>query len=191
MSTAKRPKLVVVGDGGVGKTSIIVRYTRDQFSQGYEPTLADNYLANIELAGGGTMQVDIADTAGQEDYKPLRDRFMAEGDVFLVVYSITESSSLEMADELLEQISVLRENEPIKFVLAGNKCDLDAARQVSKTDAKAVADRYKGIFIETSAMNKTGITEAFQEIGRLLSQKDGKKSGGKSDGGSTGCCNVA
>ena len=46
------PKLVVVGDGGVGKTSIIVRYTRDQFSEGYEPTLEDNYTANIQMENG-------------------------------------------------------------------------------------------------------------------------------------------
>ena len=187
---AVKPKLVVVGDGGVGKTSIIIRYTRDQFSPGYEPTLADNYSANIDLDDGTTLQVDIADTAGQEDYSALRDKFMAEGDVFLVVYSITESRSLEMAETLLEQIACLNDTK-FKFVLAGNKCDLEGQRQVVQADAKALADKHGGTFIETSAKDKIGIQEAFKEIGRLLTQntaKGGKKAGKE---GETSCCTVA
>lgn len=187
---ASKPKLVVVGDGGVGKTSIILRYTRDQFSPGYEPTLADNYSTNIVLDDETSIQVDIADTAGQEDYKALRDKFMAEGDVFLVVYSITESRSLEMAENLLEQIACLNESK-FKFVLAGNKCDLDSQRQVLQADAQALAEKHGGIFIETSAKDKIGIQEAFKEIGRMLTQtstKGGKKNP-KGQGG--GCCTVA
>ena len=178
----KPPKLVVVGDGGVGKTSIIVRYTRDNFNEGYEPTLEDHYQANITCEDGSTLQLEIADTAGQEDYKALRDKFMAEGDAFLVVYSIIDSRSLQMADNLLEQISVLKENAPFKFVLCGNKCDMEAQRQVPKTDGKNLADKYKGEFLETSALNKANINEAFQTIGRLLKANDVK------DGG---CCQIA
>lgn len=181
---AKKPKLVVVGDGGVGKTSIIVRYTRGQFSEGYEPTLEDNYQANINFPDGTTLQIEIADTAGQEDYKALRDKFMAEGDAFLVVYSITDSRSLQMADTLLEQIKLLRDEDgSFKFILAGNKCDMEPQRQVSKADGKALADKYGGKFMETSALSQINISEAFQALGKLLQSNDANKSDG-------GCCNV-
>lgn len=179
----KPPKLVVVGDGGVGKTSIIVRYTRDNFNEGYEPTLEDHYQANITCEDGTILQLEIADTAGQEDYKALRDKFMSEGDAFLVVYSIIDSRSLQMAESLLEQIQLLKENEPFKFVLCGNKCDMEAQRQVPKPDGKNLADKYQGVFLETSALSKQNINEAFQQIGKLLKEKDGKAEGG--------CCEVA
>ncbi|OHT12705.1 small GTP-binding protein [Tritrichomonas foetus] len=172
-----KPKLVVVGDGGVGKTSIVVRYTRDQFTQEYEPTLAENYTTRIQVDDDTVIEIEIADTAGQDDFKALRDKFMAEGDVFLVVYSITDSRSLQMADTLLEQISILHENERFKFILAGNKCDLEDQRQVSKLDGKALTDKYHGRFLETSAKSGINVKETFVEIGKLLVEKNEKQEG--------------
>ncbi|KAH0787255.1 ras-related protein Ral-A [Histomonas meleagridis] len=173
--------VVIVGDGGVGKTSIVVRYIRDKFTLGYEPTLENNYECEIKMADGRVLNVEIADTAGQEEYKALRDKFLADGDAFIVVYSIVELSSLKMTENLLEQISVLKEGEPFKFILLGNKCDLADQRQVPSQEGKAIADKYKGLFLETSAMTKAGVDEAFQKIGELLLRKDEGKGG---------CCNI-
>ncbi|OHT01779.1 small GTP-binding protein [Tritrichomonas foetus] len=185
MSAAKKPKLVIVGDGGVGKTSIIVRYTRDQFSQGYEPTLEDNYQATIKIDDTTSIDIEIADTAGQEDYKALRDKYMAEGDAFFIVYSIIDARSLQMAESLLDQITLLKENSPFKFILVGNKCDMEGQRQVSKVDGKNLADKHSGLCFETSALSKQNIDVIFAEIGKMLLDKN------KGEGGSGGCCNIA
>ena len=181
----KKPKLVVAGDGGVGKTSIIVRYTKDQFSEGYEPTLEDNYHAKIELENNESLEIEIADTAGQEDYKALRDKFMAEGDAFLIVYSIIDARSLQMAESLLEQISVLHENEDFKFVLAGNKCDQETKRQVSQEEGQGLAKKYHGVFLETSALSSINIQEVFTQIGKMLLTKVEEPEPQKAEGS---CC---
>lgn len=185
--TSKRPKLVVAGDGGVGKSSIIVRYTKDQFSEGYEPTLEDNYYTKIDLANGESLEIEIADTAGQEDYKALRDKFMAEGDAFLIVYSIIDARSLQMAESLLEQISVLHEGESFKFVLAGNKCDKEAQRQVTQEEGKELAQKHKGTFIETSALSAVNVKEVFECLGKMLVQPETPQTT-QSEGS---CCTIA
>jgi small GTP-binding protein len=164
------PRLVVLGDGGVGKTCIITRYVRDMFYEDYAPTLEAHYKADIKLVNGETQPVEITDTAGQEDFKALRDICIGEGDIFLVVYSVTEFKSLRFADELIEYMERTKEG-PIFIVLAGNKCDLEKERQVARADAQAVADKHKAKFIETSAMTKQGINEVFLEIARMWSER--------------------
>lgn len=175
------PKLVIVGDGGVGKTSIITRYIKDKFTQGYEPTLEDNYTTKIKISDTETLEVEIADTAGQEDYKPLRDKYMVEGELFFVVYSIIDARSLQMAENLLEQIKSLKEGEPFKFILIGNKCDLTDQRSVPQIDGQNLANKFGGKFFETSALSKQNIDEVFRTIGKLYLEK-----GSKSETG--GCC---
>jgi small GTP-binding protein len=164
------PRLVVLGDGGVGKTCIIIRFVRDMFFEGYTPTLEAHYNADIKLENGESLPIEITDTAGQEDFVALRDLCMREGDVFLVVYSVTEFKSLRFADELVERIQTVKEG-PVGFVLAGNKCDLEKERQVARADAQAVADKYKAKFIETSAVTKQGINEVFLEVARLWNER--------------------
>ena len=172
------PQLVVVGDGGVGKTSLIIRYTRNSFTENYEPTLEDNYKATIDL-GDQKVEVEIADTAGQDEYKSLRDRYVDQGKVFLVVYSIADSRTLSTAKEILNDIKTLKESD-FKFVLVGNKSDV-TNRNVPFDDGKAVAKEFGGAFFETSAKKDINVTETFKEIGKLLIGGDEK------DGG---CCRI-
>ena len=177
-----KPSLVVLGDGGVGKTSLIVRYTRNQFSEAYEPTLEDNYEASIEMPDKSKLEIQIADTAGQDDYKSLRDKYLELGDVFFIVFSLTDQRSLQTAREMLNDIKTIKEGK-LKFVLLGNKSDLQN-RVVTFDDGKKVADDFKGKYLETSAKNNTNVTEAFQEAGLLLTQNDKQTSSGG------GCCRI-
>lgn len=187
MST-KKVQVAVVGDGGVGKTSMIVRYIYDGFKSSYDPTLINNYTATVRLQDR-VVEIDIADTAGQEDYRALRDRYIADADVMLVVFSLAESLSLQAAENLLEEIQLIRDEEHFKFVLAGNKCDIDPSeRQIVNADAEALAARYGGKFIETSARTNVGINEVFLEIARLAVEKN-EPSRGTSGVGN--CCSVA
>lgn len=173
--------LVVLGDGGVGKTSIILRYTRNQFSETYEPTLEDNTKATI-VYNDKKINIDIADTAGQDDYQSLRSRYMDVGDVFLVVYSVAEPRTLLTAKERLSEIKVLKENKKFKFILVGNKCDIQQ-RAVPAEDGQGVASQFDGMFLETSAKTNVNIQETFQAIAQMLVGEPEKPDGG--------CCNVA
>jgi small GTP-binding protein len=164
--TEDAPTLVVVGDGGVGKTCIIIRYVRDMFSEAYDPTLESHFQSEVTLKDGRTIAIHITDTAGQEDFASLRDLCMTDGNLFLVVFSVTDFKSLRSADELLERLTMVKERQ-ILFVLAGNKVDIEKQRQVARADAEAIAAKYNGPFIECSALTREGIKEVFQELATL------------------------
>jgi GTPase KRas protein len=84
--TEEVPNIVVVGDGGVGKTYIILRYVRDMFSEIWDPTLEAHYQSEVTLSDGRTIAMQITYTTGQEDFASLRDLCMTEGNLFLVVF---------------------------------------------------------------------------------------------------------
>jgi small GTP-binding protein len=136
------------------------------FFEGYNPTLEAHYQSEIALEDGKTLAVQITDTAGQEDFASLRDLCMTGGNLFLVVYSVTDFKSLRSAEELLERIAQVKERK-VQFVLAGNKCDLEKERQVARADAQDLAKKYNGPFIECSALTKQGIQDIFQALGKL------------------------
>jgi small GTP-binding protein len=155
------PNVVVAGDTNVGKTCMIMGYIRDMFSEAYRPTLEDHWQSDIPLSDSDTLPIQITDTAGQEDFAALRDLCVGQADLLLVVYSVTDFKSLRCADRLLDRIGGR------KFVLAGNKCDLEKDRQVSKTEAQAIADRHSGPLIECSAFTRQGLADVFRELGRM------------------------
>ena len=173
------PNLTIVGDGGVGKTSIVIRYVQNKFSNDYYPTLEDNYTVNIKMNDGSYVEMQIADTAGQEEYRTLRDKYLDNGDVFLVVYSITDSRSLQTAQSMIEEISLIKEGEPFSFILVGNKCDLETQRQVPKYDGESLAKRHGGFFFEASAMTHENIDEIFTRIAYLATADNGDQAGCK------------
>lgn len=92
-------KVIVIGSGGVGKSALTLQFMYDEFIENYEPTKADSYRKKIIL-DGKEVQIDILDTAGQEDYAAIRDNYFRSGEAFLCVFSILEHESLVAAEEL-------------------------------------------------------------------------------------------
>ncbi len=133
----------------------------------YDPTIEDSYKRHIQLDEQQFM-VDILDTAGQDDFSPLRDSWIRESQGFLLIYSVTDRKSLDYLDQILGQIRRTKEDYEtlsIPIVLAGNKCDLTDRRQVCAAEAAEWA-RARGIKIvmEMSAKTRLNIVEAFQTL---------------------------
>jgi GTPase SAR1 family protein len=112
-------RFVVLRDGGVPQTCITVRDT---------PTLEAHDKADIKLENRETLPIETIDTAGQEDFVALRDLWRREGDIVLIVFSVTELKSLRFADELVERMQNVKES-PVTFVLAVKKSDLEKERR--------------------------------------------------------------
>jgi len=124
-------KVIMLGGGGVGKSALTLQFMYDEFVEDYEPTKADAFRKTIPL-NGEDVQIDILDTAGQEEYAAIRDNYIRSGEGFLCVFSLIESESLEDIIELREQIMRVKGESPnVPIILVGNKADLDHARQVS------------------------------------------------------------
>ena len=164
--TANTYKLVMLGGGAVGKSAITVQLVSGHFVQIYDPTIEDSYRTSISV-DGEMVSLDILDTAGQEEYSALRDQYMRSGDGYVIVYSITSTTSFLEANGFREQLYRVLDKElsdHVSIALCGNKCDLESERQVQTAEAQKLAEEWKVLFFETSAKNKINITETFQAL---------------------------
>jgi len=163
-------RIVVVGAGGVGKSALTVRFTGGNFVEKYDPTIEDSYRKAVEVDGMACM-LDIMDTAGQEEYRALRDQYMKTGNGFVLVYSITSQTSFEAAIKLRGEILKIKEDYPdIPIMLVGNKCDMETERVVSKQDGGNTSAKFNIGFIESSAKTNVNVQEIFFELVRMINK---------------------
>lgn len=178
-------KVIMVGSGGVGKSALTLQFMYDEFVEDYEPTKADSYRKKVVL-DGEEVQIDILDTAGQEDYAAIRDNYFRSGEGFLCVFSITEQESFQATAEFREQILRVKSDENIPFLLVGNKADLEDRRQVTIEEAQTRAQQWNVPYVETSAKTRANVDKVFfdlmreirsrkQEASKLTNGKKSKK----------------
>eukprot|EP01087_Luapelamoeba_hula_P021113 TRINITY_DN731_c0_g1_i1.p1 TRINITY_DN731_c0_g1~~TRINITY_DN731_c0_g1_i1.p1 ORF type:complete len:202 (-),score=38.31 TRINITY_DN731_c0_g1_i1:69-674(-) len=122
MSSVKALKLVVVGDGAVGKTCLLIAYANNRFPKEYVPTVFDNYVVTL-TAGGDTIELGLWDTAGQEEYDRIRPLSYGNADVFLLCFSVVNPTSAEnISAKWFGEIRHYCPQTPI--LLIGTKSDL-------------------------------------------------------------------
>lgn len=183
-------KVIMVGSGGVGKSALTLQFMYDEFVSDYEPTKADSYRKKVVL-DGGEVQIDILDTAGQEDYAAIRDNYFRSGEGFLCVFSITEQESFQATADFREQILRVKDDENIPFLLVGNKCDLEGNRKVSQEEANAKAAEWNVPYVETSAKTNVNVDKAFYDLLQMCSKKASGARAAEPPGQTTlgrGCC---
>jgi len=187
-------KIVVFGSGGVGKSSITLRFVTDTFTHEYLPTIEDCYRKN-SLVDGKTAFLDILDTAGQEEYSALRDQWVREGKAFLLVYSCTSRQSFNDIPQFRERILLVNEDEVVPMVLVANKVDLEEERVVSEEEGKQLAEDYGGIpFVQCSALKGINCDEVFhdavREIRKMEAENNSKANPSPKPGGFWKMCNI-
>lgn len=160
-------KVIMVGSGGVGKSALTLQFMYDEFVEDYEPTKADSYRKKVVL-DGEEVQIDILDTAGQEDYAAIRDNYFRSGEGFLCVFSIKEQESFQATQDFREQILRVKNDENIPFLLVGNMVDLAELRQVSLDEANKRATEWKVRYVETSAKTRANVDKVFYDLMREI-----------------------
>jgi len=171
-------KVIMVGSGGVGKSALTLQFMYDEFVEDYEPTKADSYRKKVVLDGQDS-QIDILDTAGQEDYAAIRDNYFRSGEGFLCVFSITDRTSFDDTQEFRDQILRVKgvdstTAKSIPFLLVGNKSDLEETRQVQVEEAQAFADKMEVKYVETSAKTRNNVDKAFFDLLKLIRSEKNK-----------------
>ena len=167
-------KCVVVGDGAVGKTCLLISYTTNAFPGEYIPTVFDNYSANV-MVDGRPINLGLWDTAGQEDYDRLRPLSYPGTDVFLLCYSVISPSSFENVKSKWKP-EIDHHAPGVPFLLVGTKLDLrDDAETRNKLQSKGLepirpeqgdqmkADLGAAKALECSALTENGLKNVFDE----------------------------
>ncbi|KAL4235426.1 Ras-related protein Rab-22A [Mactra antiquata] len=160
-------KLCLLGDSGVGKSSIVLRFVRDQYKDHVESTIGASFMTKHLVVDDNTYVFQIWDTAGQEKYRALAPMYYRGASAAIVVYDVTRECSFPAVKDWVRE---LRHNVPGNMVvaIAGNKCDLTELREVRTEDAKQYAEDIDAIFTETSALTAENIKELFESIARRL-----------------------
>lgn len=161
-------KLVVVGDGGVGKSALTIQFFQKMFVQDYDPTIEDSYIQHTEIDGQWCI-LDVLDTAGQEEFSAMREQYMRKGDGFLLVYSVTDKQSYENVANFHTQILRVKDRETYPMILVANKVDLVHLRKVTEEQGRELAQQLKIQYIETSAKDPPlNVDAAFHEVVRVI-----------------------
>jgi small GTP-binding protein len=166
--SAQNIKCVVVGDGAVGKTCLLISYTNDSFPEEYVPTVFDNYTVNVSV-DGKMIAIGLWDTAGQEDYDRLRPLSYPSTDIFLVCFSLTSKTSLEnIRTRWVPELQHYCPGTPI--ILVGTKKDLkEDNKGVKSEDGIRLAEEIKAHkYLECSAKTQDGLKQVFDEAIRSV-----------------------
>ncbi|CAO3591707.1 unnamed protein product [Absidia cylindrospora] len=167
-------KIIMVGSGGVGKSALTLQYMYGDFVEEYDPTKADSYRKKVVL-DGQECQIDILDTAGQEEYAAIRDNYYRSGEGFLCIFSVCEQESLEHTQEFRDQILRVLDDETVPFILVGNKVDLAHLRKVSTSEAGALAQEWNCQYVETSAKTRQNVDQVYTMMMRQIRDRKMKQ----------------
>ena len=164
MDNKIRLKVIFVGSGKVGKTSLITQYLNKTFTEGYLMTVGvDKSIKNIKIEGKDVI-LEINDTAGQEDYRQVNKIFMKNTKIAIFVYDITNRASFEEIPKWIETVNQSNPNNNIIFGLAANKSDLYENQEIKKKEGCDFAKNHNLLFFETSAKDYDSIENVFMAL---------------------------
>ena len=156
-----------IGESLVGKTALITRYTNNSFSGTYLTTVGIDFQTKLININDKTIKVELWDTAGQERFRNIAKNYFQSSDGFLIVYDITSKDSFEKLSFWNEQIN-LNAPEKTKYIIVGNKKDLEEKREVKTEEGENLAKKNNVKFYETSAKNGTNVNEVFELLAKEI-----------------------
>ena len=165
-------KVVIVGESGVGKTSIISQFINETFQINTESTSGATFSSKTVLCSNNNkLKLEIWDTAGQERFRALTKMFYKDAGAAIVVYDITQKKSFEEIQKYwVEQIKTF--NDKIILVIVANKSDLIEKEGIKEDVVRKYANDINASFIVCSALNRNGIDEIFLTIGNKYFKLD-------------------
>lgn len=162
-------KISVLGKGAVGKSSITYRFLKKEALDSHDPTIEDKYKA-YETILGENVEIEVVDTAGEEDYQNLLDMWISYADGFILVFSITDKESFEVLSEKYERV-IASKGITCPVVLIGNKSDLEDDRVVQSLEARKLGNTWNSKYYESSAKMNMNCTEPFIHLATIICQK--------------------
>mmetsp|Transcript_9793 Transcript_9793/g.11090 ORF Transcript_9793/g.11090 Transcript_9793/m.11090 type:complete len:207 (+) Transcript_9793:46-666(+) len=169
-------KIIILGDSGVGKTSLLNQYVNGRYTQQYRATVGADFMAKEVMIDDRVVNLQIWDTAGQERFQSLGPAFYRGADCCVLVYDITNQKSFESLDSWRDEFLMQgnpKDPENFPFIVLGNKCDKEGDRKVAKTVGEKWCKTHGNIeLFETSAKDNVNVEGAFQVIAKAAATQD-------------------
>jgi len=160
-------KVLLIGDSGVGKSCLMLRYADDTYTDSYVSTIGVDFKIRTIDLDGKTLKLQIWDTAGQERFRTITCSYYRGAHGIIVTYDVTDRESFKNVRHWLQEIGKYAK-EDVRKLLIGNKSDLTSRKAVSYDEGKELADSLGVQFLETSAKSAHNVEEAFQAMAREI-----------------------
>ncbi|KAH7278178.1 hypothetical protein KP509_38G028200 [Ceratopteris richardii] len=157
-------KLLLIGDSGVGKSSLLLRFTSDTFDD-LSPTIGVDFKLKLMTLRGKKLKLTVWDTAGQERFRTLTSSYYRGAQGIILVYDVTRRDTFtNLSDIWLKEVEMHSTNQDCIKMLVGNKVDKDQERVVTKQEGIAFARQYGCLFLECSAKTRLNVEKCFEEL---------------------------
>lgn len=175
-----KAKVVLLGEGAVGKTSLVLRYSENKFNDKHVQTLQASFVEKRLNIGGKRIQLAIWDTAGQERYHALGPIYYRDSQGAIIVYDITDEDSFHKARNWIKELRRML-GDKVTLCIVGNKIDLDKKRTVIEKDALDYAASVGAKHYYTSAKQGKGVAELFLDLAKRILESGSSTSLASSD----------
>ncbi len=166
-------KLLLIGDSGVGKSCILLRFADDTFSESYISTIGVDFKIRTLTINNKQIKLQIWDSAGQERFRTLTTAYYRSAHGIILVYDVNDRETFIHIENWLQEVSRYAAND-VNRVLVGNKCDILNKREVEYETARVYAEKLGVSFTEASAKDRTNIDKVFNIMAKELVEKLGE-----------------
>lgn len=165
-------KILIIGESGVGKSSLLLRFCEDTFDPEQSATIGVDFKVKTITVEGNKAKLAIWDTAGQERFRTLTPSYYRGAQGVILVYDVCNQDSFNKLEAWLNELETFSTKHEIVKMLVGNKIDLEK-RQVTREDGLRFARKHHMLFIESSAKTREGVQCAFEELVEKIIQTPG------------------
>ena len=168
-------KIVIIGDSGVGKSCLLLRFADDTFTDNFYTTIGVDFRFKCVQINEKKIKLQIWDTAGQERFKTVTSAYYRGADGILIVYDQTDKNSFDHLNDWLDDILKYTTDEPLKLII-GNKDDLNEQKVISDDDIRNFVNKTNIEIVKTSAKSAFQVNYAFEKLTqKLINSREGKK----------------
>jgi len=163
-------KILIIGDSGVGKSCMLLRFADDTYTENYISTIGVDFKIRTVELDGKTCKLQIWDTAGQERFRTITSSYYRGAHGIIIVYDVTNNESFANVEQWLQEIESYA-SENVDKLLVGNKCDLEEKKVINYEIGERFAKSKEMKFLETSAKNSTNVEQAFLAMATQIKTK--------------------
>ena len=165
-------KIVILGDTCVGKSCILMRFVKNSMLHNHLSTIGIDSSTKTITTERGKATLQIWDTAGQDRFRSLSQSYIRNGDAIILVYDITSDDTFQHVTTWMDAIHNMAKQD-VPIILVGNKTDMENERRITTEEGQKLAEKYKLLFKEVSAMTGDGVADAFTMLTIALFDKQG------------------